>query len=151
MINPHGAWPGAATATAAGTYPGQHDAWQVDTSDGPVFVRISREPRPDESAESFRRLARPALPGTGRFAHVSDMEHVASRNDVLRVLAEMRSDLAGAGATEWENPTLDRFLEAFGGFLGDIDGYFANRAEPAPAQPSWSLLATVLVAATGYE
>ncbi len=46
----------------------QHDAWQVDTSDGPVFVRISREPMPDEAAEAFRRLARPALQETGRCA-----------------------------------------------------------------------------------
>jgi hypothetical protein len=35
----------------------QHDAWQVDTSHGPVFVRISREARPDEPAAAFRRLA----------------------------------------------------------------------------------------------
>jgi hypothetical protein len=39
----------------------QHDAWQVDTSFGPVFVRISREPRPDEPAEAFRHLARPVI------------------------------------------------------------------------------------------
>jgi hypothetical protein len=39
----------------------QHDAWQVDTGYGPVFVRISREPRPDEPTEAFRRLAGPAL------------------------------------------------------------------------------------------
>jgi hypothetical protein len=39
----------------------QHDAWQLDTSYGPVFVRIGRKPRPDEPAEAFRCLARPAL------------------------------------------------------------------------------------------
>ena len=39
----------------------QHDTWQVDTSCGPVFVRISREPRPDEPAEAFRHLARPVI------------------------------------------------------------------------------------------
>jgi len=39
----------------------QHDAWRLDTSYGPVFVRISRELRPDEPAEAFRRLAGPAL------------------------------------------------------------------------------------------
>ncbi len=37
----------------------QHDAWQLQTSHGPVFVRINRQPRPDEPAEAFRRLARP--------------------------------------------------------------------------------------------
>jgi hypothetical protein len=49
---------------------------------------------------------------TGRFAHVDRDMPVASRQDVQRVLAQMRADLAGRGSQEWENPTLDRFLDA---------------------------------------
>jgi hypothetical protein len=76
---------------------------------------------------------------------------VNSRDDVLRVIGEMRNDLAGTGACEWENPDLERFLEALQGFLTDLDGYYANRGQEAPAHPSWGLFATALIAATGYE
>jgi hypothetical protein len=37
------------------------------------------------------------------------------------------------------------------GFLTDLDGYYANRGQEAPAHPSWGLFATALIAATGYE
>ena len=88
---------------------------------------------------------------TGRFAHVSDFSGAGSREDVLRVTGEMTADLEDGGAAEWENGTLARFLDAYGGVLHGLDGYFANRGEPVPAQPDWRLLARLLVAATGYE
>ena len=58
---------------------------------------------------------------------------------------------AGAGAHEWGNPNLERFLEALQGFLNDLDGYYANRGQHPPAQPDWALFATALMTATGYE
>jgi hypothetical protein len=130
---------------------GQHEAWRLETSHGPAYVRMTRKPAPDESADTFRLLTASSPYSTGRPAHVSDLSTVSSRNDVLRIVGEMLTDYEGSGASEWENATLARFLAAFGGFLHDLDGYFANRAEPMPAQPNWALLATLLVAASGYE
>ncbi len=71
--------------------------------------------------------------------------HVASHDDVLRVLTVMRSDLAGAGATGWGNPTLDRFLEAFSGFR------ILRRTRRAGTGPLKLVIARYPVAATGYE
>jgi hypothetical protein len=76
---------------------------------------------------------------------------VNSREDVLRVIAEMRTDLASAGVREWENLNLECFLEALQGFLADLDGYYANCGQQPPARPDWGLFATALIAATGYE
>lgn len=129
----------------------QHDAWRLETSYGPVYVRLSRERGEDEPAEAFRVVGPLSPYRTGRAAHVSDLSGVSSREDVLRIVGEMAADLEGGGAAEWENGTLARFLEAYGGFLSDLDGYFANRRAPMPAQPDWKLLATLLVAASGYE
>lgn len=129
----------------------QFDNWRCDTSYGPVFVQLSRELQPGVPAEAFTSLTRPGPVTTGRFAQVSDEAAVNSREDVLRVIAEMRDDLAGTGAREWENPNLERFLEALQGFLSDLDGYYANRGQEPPAQPGWGLFATALIAATGYE
>ena len=55
-----------------------------------------------------------------------------TREAVLRVIAEMRSDLAGTGSYEWENPDLERFPEALQDFLTDIDGHYANRGSNHP-------------------
>ena len=63
----------------------------------------------------------------------------------------MRADLAGRGSREWENPTLDRFLEALEAVLDGLPGQLAMQGLAETAQPSWGLLAQVLVAATGYE
>ncbi len=129
----------------------QFDNWRFDTSYGPVFVQLTRKLQLGVPAEAFTSLTRPEPVTTGRFAQVSDEAAVNSREDVLRVIAEMRDDLAGTGAWEWENPNLERFLEALQGFLTDLDGYHANRGQEPPAQPGWGLFATTLIAATGYE
>lgn len=62
----------------------------------------------------------------------------------------MRTDLAN-NPQAWENADLGRFLEAFEAWVRDMDGYFENRGEQTPAEPSWSLLATILSAARSYE
>ena len=71
--------------------------------------------------------------------------------DVGRVIAQMREDLAGRGSREWENPTLDRFLEALEAVLDGLPGHLTHQGKAAAAQPDWALLAHILVAATGYE
>jgi hypothetical protein len=51
----------------------------------------------------------------------------------------------------WENPTLDRYLEALAAWLTDLEGWYAHRQEPMPDQPDWSLVAQMLAAASVYE
>ena len=51
----------------------------------------------------------------------------------------------------WENDTLERFLRAWSAWLGDMDGFFLNRGEDVPAEPSWQLIAQMLLAARVYE
>lgn len=81
---------------------------------------------------------------TGRSAEVSGVGQVATCGDLQRVIMEMRADLAGRGRREWENPTLERFLEA-------LEAVIEGRGGTDSAQPDWVFLAEVLVAATGYE
>ena len=90
----------------------QFDHLRFDTSHGPVYVTLARELPPDWPAEAFRPVPAPARAETGRFAQVSEVESVESRDDLTRVITQMREDLAGAGDREWENATLERFLEA---------------------------------------
>jgi len=39
---------------------GQHGAWRLNTSDGPVYVRLSRKRTPDEPADAFRPVEPPS-------------------------------------------------------------------------------------------
>jgi hypothetical protein len=82
---------------------------------------------------------------TGRFAHVTDIDQVATAADVQRVLSEMRSDLQNH-PDEWENPTLDRYLDALAASVETLE-----EAHSGGQQPTWRLVAELLVKASGYE
>jgi hypothetical protein len=88
-------------------------------------------------------------PTGGRAADVpaADVASAESRSDVARVVERMLVDLR-AHPTAWENPSLERFLEALAACL--VDGVGAVHEDGAGA-PTWTLLAEVLVAASGYE
>lgn len=88
--------------------------------------------------------------GTGRFAHVADLGGVVTLADVQRVVHEMHADLL-AHPDEWENPTLDRYLDALAATLDALESLHVNRGEQLPDQPTWRLAAELLVKASGYE
>jgi hypothetical protein len=130
----------------------QWDNWLLDTEIGPVYVSMSMALLPDWSDQAFDRVPKPGTRWqTGRFAHVDRASQVASRQDAQRVIAQMRADLAGRGSREWENPTLDRFLEALEAVVDGLPGQRARQGEAETAPATWALLAQLLVAATGYE
>ena len=92
------------------------DAWQLDTSGGPVFVQLRRELGADESTETFRHVAPVDNWSTGRPALVGDFAGVATREDLRRFVVQMHSDFVESGVVEWENATLERFLEAMAAY-----------------------------------
>ena len=77
-------------------------------------------------------------------------ERVASREDLVSFLAELRRDLhENRGA--WENDNLDAYLEALQAVFTDWNGRFVNRGEPVPDTPTWKLIAEALLSAAVYE
>ena len=78
---------------------------------------------------------------TGRFADV-DPSSVETREDTIAVIGAMTADLH-LHPEAWENPTLERFLEALGALL---ESRWLQAEEP-----SWRLVAEALVSASGYE
>jgi len=71
---------------------------------------------------------------------------ISNRDDfgeyVLRVLGEFRE----AGASEWENNTLERFLDGLSAFaLARVHDRHGQE------DPTWQLFAEIVAAATGYE
>ena len=69
-------------------------------------------------------------------------------------LSEFLSDLAQraeAGTIDVEDRSVSGYIEAAAGWTADLEGYFMNRGEPVPEAPSWSLVASIFLAATVYE
>jgi hypothetical protein len=79
-----------------------------------------------------------------------DPQRVASRTDLVAFVGALRDDLH-RNPDQWENPDLDRFLEALARWVDDMPGWFKHRHEPEPEQPSWQLIAHILHAAAIYE
>ena len=59
-------------------------------------------------------------------------DQVATRAELVVYLEQLRGQL---GTRDIENSTLDRYLEAMSGWVGDLDGYFTGRNEPVPDTP----------------
>lgn len=89
----------------------------------------------------------PSLDETGRET-TADPRAVESRDDLAEFVGVMVADLRANGASEWENGTLERFLDGLEAFASarvvDHPGADQERA-------SWQLFAEILAAATGYE
>ena len=86
---------------------------------------------------------------TGRPADI-DPSNVVTRQDAIDVVLAMAEDLE-AHPDSWENATLRRFLEALAASMEGVEHAYTNEGRSLPEQPSWRLLAELLVMASGYE
>lgn len=75
---------------------------------------------------------------------------IRSREDFVAFVKALRKDLHDNPAS-WENSTLEHFLEALGGWVEDMDGYYVNQGKPVPQQPDWKVVGDILMAAKMYE
>ena len=80
-------------------------------------------------------------------------EHINSirlREDFVGFAKALSKDLHD-NPESWENATLERFLEAVGPWVEDMDGYYINQGKPVPLQPDWKVMGDILMAAKMYE
>jgi hypothetical protein len=78
------------------------------------------------------------------------IESIKSKEDLADFVEALRSDLE-VNAADWENPTLDRFLEAMAVWIRSLDQYYKNTGQPRADLPSWKTLADILYASKIYE
>ena len=78
------------------------------------------------------------------------VDSVGSRDDFAEFITALRRDLT-AHPEEWQNPTLDSFLEALSAWVQDMDGYYQNTRLPVPTSPNWKNVAEMMLAAKYYE
>jgi|tagenome__1003787_1003787.scaffolds.fasta_scaffold16169560_1 hypothetical protein len=84
---------------------------------------------------------------TGRITS-ADPSTVRTRDDLAQFVGAMLRDYEAAGSTEWENGTLERFLDALEAFAG---ARVVDHPDEEQERPSWRLFAEILATATGYE
>jgi hypothetical protein len=75
---------------------------------------------------------------------------VNSKSDFVRFVQGLRADFA-ANPGQWENPTLDDFLEAMAAWVAVYEHAYRNTGRPVPENVNWRFIAELLAAARSYE
>jgi hypothetical protein len=78
------------------------------------------------------------------------VDRISSRADFVAFVHQLQQDWK-ENPSAWENRDLSSFLEGMAAWVDDMDGYFQNQGQEPPAQPTWKLLGTILLAARVYE
>lgn len=78
----------------------------------------------------------------------ADASAVRTSEDFASFAEALVRDFRDRGSSEWENTTLDNFLDALAVFS---DARLVDRESSEQEIASWPLFAEILAAATGYE
>ncbi|MGW0184619.1 DUF7660 family protein [Streptomyces sp. NPDC003362] len=77
-------------------------------------------------------------------------DEIHTRDELVAFVRELHQDYVRRGH-DWENHTLDRFLEALAAWIASSDGWYRNFGKEPPANGDWTFIARALSAATVYE
>ncbi|MFC7220522.1 hypothetical protein ACFQLX_20510 [Streptomyces polyrhachis] len=75
---------------------------------------------------------------------------VDSREALAAHVLALRDDLLARGA-EWENATIESYLEALAAWIKDSPGWYRNVGLEMPTCGDWTFVARAMSAAVGYE
>lgn len=78
------------------------------------------------------------------------IDSVTTHKDLAEFIEGLRADLL-SNAGDWENATLERYLEAMAAWVHSMDNAYKNTGRTFPNQPSWKMVAEILYAAKIYE
>lgn len=79
-----------------------------------------------------------------------DADRVATREDLARFVELLRSDLRN-NPGDWENPSLEDFLESLSAWLEVMPQAYKNLGRDITENPTWGDVAQILLAARMYE
>ncbi|MFF1449665.1 hypothetical protein ACFVYF_16170 [Streptomyces sp. NPDC058274] len=81
---------------------------------------------------------------------LSPDDEIHSREDLVAFVSALHQEYLRDGS-EWENQTLDAFLEGLVGWLHGSAGWYRNFGKELPAAGDWTYFARALQAARNYE
>jgi 8-oxo-dGTP diphosphatase len=120
------------------------DAYDLTPLAQPVLERALRRYREWLAARDAAWLSSLKLPGPLDLTQL--LEQVTTRQDFITFVRRLTAEYDENGAN-WENPTLERFLDAVASWTEDWYGKYGEPLPPA----NWNVFARILMAATIYE
>jgi hypothetical protein len=75
---------------------------------------------------------------------------IESKEDLREFVSALRRNL-DEDPDSWENPTLDRYLQAMEAWMGSMENYYGNTGQTPPTTPTWRTIADILYASKIYE
>ncbi|MHB9799638.1 DUF7660 family protein [Pseudomonas sp. MT3] len=78
------------------------------------------------------------------------LESINTREEFADFICGLKEDLE-SNPGEWENPTLERFLDAMEAWVRAMNFYVANSGDEDVLTPSWQTFAKILLASKIYE
>ncbi|WP_205297923.1 hypothetical protein [Pantoea sp. Cy-639] len=78
------------------------------------------------------------------------IESIKTREEFADFICELKDDLE-LNSGEWENPTLERFLDAMEAWVRAMSFYAMNSGDEEALIPSWQTFAKILFASKIYE
>lgn len=79
-----------------------------------------------------------------------EIDLINTKEDLAEFLFDLRKDFK-ENPSDWENQTLDRYLDAMESWIRVIDAYSKNTGDIEALSPSWRTFAKILSAARIYE
>jgi uncharacterized protein YukE len=77
-------------------------------------------------------------------------EKIQTRDDLVLFIHHLVQDLRTC-PERWERTSFDAYLAAIATWAQDLEGYYRNRDEPAPQNPTWKHVGEILLAARIFE
>lgn len=78
------------------------------------------------------------------------IETIETKEDLADFVEKLRLSL-DISPSDWQNQSLEKFLEAMAAWIKVIDIYSNNEGDKAIKNPSWNTFAKILYAAKIYE
>ena len=73
-----------------------------------------------------------------------------NRNDFVTFLRQQVEDYQN-NRGNWENQSVDAFLEAMASWIEDMDGYYINMNLPIPQDVDWNTFSDIIIGGKVYE
>lgn len=78
------------------------------------------------------------------------IEQVATKDEFLEFLNILSKDFK-LNVDEWENKSINYYLEAIESWIEDMEGYYKNSDLPVPNNIDWNFLAHIFYVGKIYE
>ncbi len=78
------------------------------------------------------------------------LEDIQTREDLVVFIKQLEAEVRQKECN-WENTSLDNYLEAMSAWIVDMDGVYKNFNLEMKDEPMWRIFARILRAATIYE